>query len=86
MEYSYIVKDYQHKKFWKYSFGNELGRLAQRVGKIVKLMDTLLFVSYKNVPSEIRKYVTYGYIVVDYRPQKEYPNRTTLTGGGNIIE
>jgi hypothetical protein len=30
--------------------------------------------------------VTHGQICVDYRPQKEEPNRTRLTVGGNLIE
>jgi hypothetical protein len=33
-----------------------------------------------------RKDVTYGRICVDYRPQKEEPNRTRLTVGGNLID
>ena len=30
--------------------------------------------------------VTYGRIVVDYRPQKEDPNRVRITAGGNLIQ
>jgi hypothetical protein len=30
--------------------------------------------------------VTYARIVVDYRPQKEDPNRVRITVGGNLIE
>ena len=29
--------------------------------------------------------VTYANIVVDYRPQKEEPNRVRITAGGNLI-
>ena len=29
--------------------------------------------------------VTYANIVVDYRPQKEDPNRVRITAGGNLI-
>ena len=29
--------------------------------------------------------VTYANIIVDYRPQKEYPNRVRITVGGNLI-
>ena len=29
--------------------------------------------------------VTYSNIVVDYHPQKEYPNRVRITAGGNLI-
>ena len=37
----------------------------------------------KNIPKD-RK-VTYGRLVVDYREQKEDPNRVRLTAGGNLI-
>ena len=29
--------------------------------------------------------VTYASIIIDYRPQKEYPNRVRITAGGNLI-
>ena len=30
--------------------------------------------------------VTYGRVVVDYRPQKKDPNRVRITAGGNLIQ
>ena len=30
--------------------------------------------------------VTYARIVIDYRPQKDDPNRVRITAGGNLIE
>ena len=30
--------------------------------------------------------VTYGRIVIDYRPQKQDPNRARITAGGNLIK
>ena len=38
------MKDNHNKKVWKHSFANELVRLEQGVGKIVKVTDTILFV------------------------------------------
>ena len=37
------------------------------------------------VPDDRHKDVSYGRIVVDYRPQKDEPYRTRLTVGGNLI-
>ena len=36
MEYRYLMKDDQHRKIWKQSFANYMGRLVQGVGKKVK--------------------------------------------------
>ena len=38
----------------------------------------------RNIPAG--KKITYGRIVVDYRSQKEDPNRVRTTAGGNLIE
>ena len=37
-----------------------------------------------NIPLD--RVVTYARIVVDYRPQKEDPNRVRITAGGNLIK
>ncbi|KAL7479933.1 hypothetical protein ACHAW6_007838 [Cyclotella cf. meneghiniana] len=37
----------------------------------------------KNIPKD--RTVTYAHVVVDYRPQKEDPNRVRITVGGNLI-
>ena len=65
MEYRHIMKYSQHKKIWNHSFANELVRLAQGIGKRVKVTDTIFFVNYKNITSERRKDITYGHIVVE---------------------
>ena len=45
-----------------------------------------VFRKYQDIPADRRKDVTYGRVVVDYRPQKEDPNRTRLTVGGDRIK
>ena len=47
--------------------------------------NTIFFTEYQNIPLDRRKDITYGRIVVDYRPQKNEPHRTRLTVGGNLI-
>ena len=41
LEYSHIIKCDKHKNTWGKSFTNELGRLAQREGDIVKDSDAI---------------------------------------------
>ena len=68
---------------WIKSFANELGRLAQGI-RDVKGTNTIYFIPCNAVPPECT--VTYGCIVVNYQPQKQEPNCTRLTVGGNRIE
>ena len=56
------------------------------MGGILKGTDTIFFVKYDNIPSESRKYITYGHILVDYHTQNDEPNRTRLTVGGYLID
>ena len=37
-----------------------------------------------NIPKD--RVVTYARVVVDFRPQKEDPNRVRITAGGNLIK
>ena len=39
----------------------------------------------QHIPLDRRRHITYGKTVVTYRPEKEDPNRTRLTVGGNRI-
>ena len=38
----------------------------------------------RNIPRDCT--ITYGRIVIDYRPQKDDPNRVRITAGGNLIQ
>ena len=51
----------------------------------VKGTDTLFFIRKTDVRAQQWRDITYGCIVVSYRPSKDNPNRTRLTVGGNNI-
>jgi hypothetical protein len=64
----------------------ELGGLSQGHGD-TKGTNTTKYLSLeeiKGIPGD--RTVTYARIVVDYRPQKEDPNRVRITVGGNLID
>ena len=64
----------------------KLGRLAQGYNN-TKGTNTIRFMDHqmiKNIPNN--RTITYGQIVVNYRPQKEDPNRVQITAGGNLID
>lgn len=83
LEYRQLRKMKKYKNVWEKSFTKELDQLAQ--GKCGhEGTNTIFFIRRKQIPPN-RK-ITYGRIVVDYRPQKEYPNRTRLTVGGDRVD
>jgi len=84
LEFCHLIKYPKTKEIWNKSFANELGRLANGVGERIKGTKTIKFITKSMVPKG-RK-VTYGRIVVDYRPTKSEPNRTRLAVGGDRID
>ena len=82
-----MAKDPDLKEVRKTGFGKEWGSLAQR-DKRTGAIGTNTFKRLR--PDQvllIPNYcvVTYANIIVDYRPQKEDPNRVRITAGGNLI-
>ena len=51
----------------------------------VKGTNTIFFIPKEDLPAARWKDVTYGHIVVNYRPEKSDPNRVRLTVFGNRI-
>eukprot|EP00804_Cyclotella_cryptica_P009803 CCRYP_013232-RA/>CCRYP_013232-RA protein AED:0.30 eAED:0.25 QI:0/0/0/1/0/0/3/0/606 len=65
--------------------GIPLGPRRQQTGAAGT--NTLFFLNHRdiqNIPSD--RTITYARVVVDYRPQKEDPNRVSITVGGNLID
>ena len=75
----------RHQKKWKKSFVKKLGGLAQGGGERVDGSYTMFFIAQDQMPRERLKDISYGSIILDYRPHKEEPHRTRLTVGGNLI-
>ena len=62
----------------------ELDRLAQGLPfHYVKGIDTIFFIHKHQFPTD--RTVTYARTVYTFRPEKEDPNRTCVTNGGNLI-
>eukprot|EP00804_Cyclotella_cryptica_P007211 CCRYP_009751-RB/>CCRYP_009751-RB protein AED:0.29 eAED:0.25 QI:0/-1/0/1/-1/1/1/0/612 len=75
-------------EIWTTAFGKEFGNLAQGDLKTGEKGTNTLFVmtheEIANIPTG--RTVTYGRIVIDFRPQKSDPNRVRITAGGNLIK
>eukprot|EP00970_Alexandrium_tamarense_P017799 scaffold11398_cov137-Alexandrium_tamarense.AAC.1 len=86
-DYRKLMKDPATAEIWTKAFGKEIGSLAQGDDLTgTKGTDTIVFldrIGIKNIPKD--RVITYARIVVDYRPQKEDPNRVRITAGGNLI-
>ena len=82
IEFYDLIKTPKTKQVWNTSLANELGRLSQGIRDIPGT-NCVHFIPHTKVPAG-RK-VTYGKLVVDYRPTKSDPNRTRLTVGGNLL-
>ena len=71
---------------WTNYFSKELDQLAQGRAQLASGANTMFFRKYEDIPAKLRKYVHYGRVVVDCRPQQEDPNITRLTVGGDRIK
>ena len=85
--YKRLSKDPLLKLIWQTAFGKEFGNLAQGDNRTGQIGTNSIFVltheQIKNIPKD--RVVTYARVVVDYRPQKEDPNRVRIRAGGNLI-
>ncbi|MCP4142532.1 MAG: hypothetical protein GY755_20020, partial [Chloroflexi bacterium] len=87
-KYKKLISDPILSDTWKRAFGKEFGGLAQG-DNLTKTTGTNSLIilkpqEIKNIPKD--RTITYGRIVVDYRPQKKDPNRVRITAGGNLID
>ena len=84
--YKKLIKDPITREIWLEAMAKELGRLAQDWGTM-KGTNTIEFMSLDKIARIPKgKVVTYARIVVNFRPQKEDPNRVRITAGGNLID
>ena len=85
-KYKKLANDPLMKGVWTKAMCKEFGRLAQGYGD-KEGTNTIFFMTIdeiKQIPKD--RTVTYARIVVDYRPQKDDPNRVRITVGGNLID
>ena len=85
--YRKLMNDPATAETWQTAFGKDFGCMAQGDSKTGQKGTNSMFVmthnEIPNIPSD--RVVTYAKVVVDYRPQKEDPNRIRITAGGNLI-
>ena len=86
--YKKLIKDALYCYTWETAFGKEFGNIAQGDDRTGEKGTNCVFVmtheEIANIPRD--RVVTYARIVIDYRPQKDDPNRVRITAGGNLID
>ena len=86
MEYLHIIRNPKYRALWRKLYRNKLGGIAQGMIGRVKGTDTIFFIENSDIPADQWKDVTYGCIVVSYRPEKSDPNRTWLKVDGDRVK
>jgi hypothetical protein len=84
LEYRHLINDASTFTIWNEAAANEFGRFAQGVGNRITGSNTIFFIPRQAVPKG--KIVTYGWFVVDIRPNNSEFHRVRLTVGGNLIQ
>jgi hypothetical protein len=83
MQYKDIMQHPTLGPKYKTGFGNELGRLCQRI-RDIQGTKTCFFVEFSNIPKD-RK-IIYGKLVCDHKPNKAKKERVRLTVGGDRLD
>ena len=86
--YKKLMNDPATAEVWQEAFGRDFGGMAQgddRTGQ--KGTNAMFVMTHDEIEHALRRgqKFTYTNPVVDYRPQKEHPNRIRITAGGNLI-
>jgi hypothetical protein len=85
MEMWHLLVNPRYKELWGKSYTKELSRLAQGIPGVRKGTNTIVFIQRKDIPNNRKCGVRYTQLCVNYHPEKEDPNHTQVTVGGNII-
>ena len=85
MEYRHLIGNPKYRDLWQSSNSDELGRLAQGMPGRVEGTDTIFFIKKEDFSAHRWRDITYGRIVVIFRPTKDDSNQTRLKMGGDRI-
>ncbi len=92
LEYRQLCQDPRYKATWDTLYANELGRLCQGIGagntptaQCVRGTNTFFLINYQDIPAHKKKVIFHTMVVCEVRLEKDDPNRTRITIGGNCI-
>ena len=83
LKYLHLIKG-PDRRIWIKSLANNLGRLAQSVGKRMPSgSNTIFFTQQSAIPADCK--VSYARLVLSIRPSKTENHRVRVTAGGNRL-
>jgi hypothetical protein len=85
MEMQHLQVNPKYKELWGKFFTKELRCLAQGIPRVSKGTDTIVFIQCEDIPNNRKCNVMYTQVCVSYCPEKEDPNHTQVTVGGNLL-
>jgi hypothetical protein len=92
LEHHQLHRDPHYKTTWDTSYANELGHLCQGIGsgptpnsQRVAGTNTFCLVDYNDIPLHKGKKICHTMVVCEVHPEKDDPDRTRITIGGNRI-
>jgi hypothetical protein len=85
MKIWHLLVNPKYKELWGKSYMKQLGHLAQGMPGVSKGTNTIVFICGEGILHNCKCNVTYARVCVNYCPEKEDPNRTQVTVGGNLL-
>ncbi len=92
LEHRQLCHDPCYKTTWDTSYANKLGRLCQGIGsgptpnsQQVAGTNTFCLIIYNDIPLHKRKEICHTMVACKVRPEKDDPDCTRITIGGNRI-
>jgi hypothetical protein len=92
LEHRQLLRDPRYKATWDTLYTNELGHLCQGIGaghtptaQRVSGTKTLFLINYQNIPAHKKKEICHTMVVCEVRQEKDDPDCTHITIGGNRI-
>ncbi len=92
LEHCQLRRDPRYKATWDTSYANELGQFCQGIvsgttpeSKRVPGTNTFFVINYHDIPAHKQMEIYHTMVVCEMRPDKENPDCTRITIGGNCI-
>jgi hypothetical protein len=92
LKHCQLCHDPRYKTTWDTSYANKLGRLCQGIGSGPTLnsqrvagTNTFCLIDYNNIPLHKHKEICCTMVICKVRPEKDDPDCTCITIGGNRI-
>ncbi len=81
----HLLVNPKYKELWGKSYTKELGLLAQGIPRVSKGTNTIICICRKHISHDRKRNSMYPLVCVNYHPEKEDPNCTGVTVGGNLL-